>query len=1042
MKYMKNRSLLKVLFVVLAAGLLTSCMGLDETDPSSLTAPQVKTFEVKDNGSLVFELSASVDKSSSSRVAECGFYYSKDKSMSDAERLECRMTGGTFSADLTLRDYGETFYVCAYISNGSGSDEMLSDPEKIKLKELEEYVDFESPVVISYDKASAKVEVSYEVAEGVEVSEYGLSYGIDLQSGGNKLKAVDGTVSITDISPGKSYQMCPYLRDGENEIYGKPVSLAVYGTPMVLTVENPKADSESAVLCGNVEDDCGREVTERGFVWCEGAVESLDPEKDTKIKSGSGDGEFSVTLAGLLPNRIYSFCAYAVNVEGLACGRVVRFTTGVALPVHGQPYITGLTSSSAVLNANVLSDGGEDAEERGFYWGPDAQTEHYVECGSSEFKYELNGLSRNVTYYVKSYSKNSIGAAESKIISFTTMAELPAVITGYVSDVEEYSATVSGSIEDDGGAEITDKGFVYGTSSSPDMETGFVVSAGSGSDSFSISLSGLSPNGTYYIRAYAVNPAGTSYGEEHAFTTKTALPSIGTISLESKTSSMLRLSALILDDGGETPSEVGFYYSTSEDFTLSSALKASASLSGSTFKAEITGLARATIYHVRAYVVNSVGECLSEEVTLTTMAELPIVETSSVTDITEYAAMCGGNIVDDGGADVTARGIVWSTSPEPVTSLSSKTVDGSGAGMFVSAMTDLLPGPKYYVRAYATNSAGTSYGEEQMFSTLDLMDASNCFIISHAGTYAFKAVKGNSDVSVGSVKSVAVLWESFGTSTAPKVGDLLSSVSCKDDRIVFHTSDVFREGNAVIAAKDASGKILWSWHIWLTDQPGKCVYANNAGTLMDRNLGATSATPGDVGALGLLYQWGRKDPFLGSSSISNSVEAKSTITWPSSVLTSSSSGTIGYAVEHPTTFIMSYYNNYDWYYTGSSSTDDTRWQSAKTIYDPCPAGWRVPDGGENGVWNKAGFDDRDYDDSDEGMLFGSGISSPATWYPASGFRRGSDGTLDSVGNNGNYWSVTPNGNYAYSLYFSCADLVLPKDNYKRAYGKSVRCQKE
>ena len=114
MKYMKNRSLLKVLFVVLAAGLLTSCMGLDETDPSSLTAPQVKTFEVKDNGSLVFELSASVDKSSSSRVAECGFYYSKDKSMSGAERLECRMTGGTFSADLTLRDYGQTFYVCAY----------------------------------------------------------------------------------------------------------------------------------------------------------------------------------------------------------------------------------------------------------------------------------------------------------------------------------------------------------------------------------------------------------------------------------------------------------------------------------------------------------------------------------------------------------------------------------------------------------------------------------------------------------------------------------------------------------------------------------------------------------------------------------------------------------------------------------------------------------------------------------------------------------------------------------------------------------------
>ena len=1041
---MKNRSLLKVLFVVLAAGLLTSCMGLDETDPLSRSAPQVKTFEVKDNGSLVFELSASVDKSSSSRVAECGFYYSKDKSMSDAECLECRMTGSSFSADLTLRDYGETFYVCAYISNGSGSDEMLSDPEKIKLKELEEYVDFESPVVISYDKASAKVEVSYEVAEGVEVSEYGLSYGIDLQSGGNKLKAVDGTVSITDISPGKSYQMCPYLRDGENEIYGKPVSLAVYGTPMVLTVENPKADSESAVLCGNVEDDCGREVTERGFVWCEGAVESLDPEKDTKIKSGSGDGEFSVTLAGLSPNRIYSFCAYAVNIEGLACGRVVRFTTGVALPVHGQPYITGLTSSSAVLNANVLSDGGEDAEERGFYWGPDAHTEHYVECGSPEFNYELSGLSRNATYYVKSYSKNSIGAAESKIISFTTMAELPAVITGYVSDVEEYSATVSGSIEDDGGAEITDKGFVYGTSSSPDMETGFVVSAGSGSDSFSISLSGLSPNRTYYIRAYAVNSAGVSYGEEHVFTTKTALPSVGTISLEGKTSSMLKLTALILDDGGAAPSEAGFYYSLSEGCDPETAYKVAGELAGNGFTAEISGLSRVTEYHVRAYAVNSAGESVGDVVSFVTSPELPIVETAEITEVTKSGAACGGNIVDDGGSEVTARGVVWSTSPDPVVSLSTKTSDGTGAGMFTSTISGLLSGTKYYVRAYASNSGGVSYGDVHTFTTsYDLMDASNCFIISRSGTYAFKPVKGNSSESVGNVKSVEVLWESFGTSTTPKIGDLIESVFYVDGSIIFQTSSTFREGNAVIAAKDASGKILWSWHIWLTDEPGKCVYANNAGIMMDRNLGATSATPGEAGALGLLYQWGRKDPFLGSSSISSNVEAKSTISWPTPVSSSSSRGTIGYALEHPTTFITFNNSNYDWYYTGSLSTDNTRWQSEKTIYDPCPAGWRVPDGGGNGVWNKAGFDDLSYDSSNEGMLFGSGISSPSTWYPASGFRNINNGLLYRVGDNGRYWSVTPNAaGIAYSLYFYDNGSVSPANSDDRALGLSVRCLQE
>ena len=122
---------------------------------------------------------------------------------------------------------------------------------------------------------------------------------------------------------------------------------------------------------------------------------------------------------------------------------------------------------------------------------------------------------------------------------------------------------------------------------------------------------------------------------------------------------------------------------------------------------------------------------------------------------------------------------------------------------------------------------------------------------------------------------------------------------------------------------------------------------------MDRNLGATSATPGSVGALGLFYQWGRKDPFLGSRSISSSTKAASTLSWPSNVSSNSSDGTIAYATAHPTTFITCNSSNDDWYYTGSSSTDNTRWQSSKTIYDPCPPGWRVPDGGDNGIWSKA-----------------------------------------------------------------------------------------
>ena len=337
-------------------------------------------------------------------------------------------------------------------------------------------------------------------------------------------------------------------------------------------------------------------------------------------------------------------------------------------------------------------------------------------------------------------------------------------------------------------------------------------------------------------------------------------------------------------------------------------------------------------------------------------------------------------------------------------------------------------------------------------SAIDLSEtgSANCYIVSEGGLYKFGTFKGNSSESVGAVASAEVLWESFGTDVTPNVGVLLIGARYEDGYIAFKTADTFKEGNAVIAAKDASGTILWSWHIWLTDQPQGQVYYNNAGTMMDRNLGATSATPGDVGALGLLYQWGRKDPFLGSSSISSKIEAKSTITWPSAVSSNSTNGTIEYATAYPTTFIKYNSSNNDWYYTGSSTTDNTRWitsTTTKSIYDPCPAGWRVPDGGSNGVWSTALGSSLSYygtyDSTNEGMNFSGKFGSDQTiWYPASGYRYYNDGSLNFVGVDGDCWSASPRSSGTCSLHFSDNGYLAPSYSYNRALGLSVRCLQE
>ena len=335
--------------------------------------------------------------------------------------------------------------------------------------------------------------------------------------------------------------------------------------------------------------------------------------------------------------------------------------------------------------------------------------------------------------------------------------------------------------------------------------------------------------------------------------------------------------------------------------------------------------------------------------------------------------------------------------------------------------------------------------------TIDLSanGTANCYIVSDSGSYSFTPTKGNSQDFAGIIESAETLWETFGTDADINFGDLITEVKYENGNIIFSTNNTFRKGNAVIGAKDASGKILWSWHIWLTDQPKGQVYYNNAGTMMDRNLGATSATPGDVGALGLFYQWGRKDPFLGSFSISDDrgTTAKSTITWPSTVSSNSSTGTIEYATAHPTTYIEYNSNNYDWYYTGDSNTDDTRWTESdkpKSIYDPCPAGWRIPDGGEDGVWSKAfGSSTMEwmepdilvFDVTNRGINFSSIFGDDGIiWYPAAGSYDYSE--VDSVGAFGYYLSASS------SLYFQFDGGWEESASLFHSFAESVRCAQE
>jgi hypothetical protein len=394
---------------------------------------------------------------------------------------------------------------------------------------------------------------------------------------------------------------------------------------------------------------------------------------------------------------------------------------GAAVPEVITGEYSNLMAASFDMEGKVTKTNGAPIIHQGFIVGlQDNLTfetmldSFRVSSENASFSGKVRGLSGSTEYYVAAFATNVAGTSYGESKWLKTLSGLGEVRTLDPVNIKAESVICGGNILDAGEGVITERGVFYSTSPlTASNTTKTKVASTMTTDSFTCILNNLERETLYYVQAYAnTEDFGMFTGEQKTFTTTSGKVTISSFEIQNIGYTNALLHAEITEEGEAPVTLRGFCYAVGIDLpTIDNDTIISGNGLGE-FDGELNGLLPYTQYYARAYAVNEYGVAYSEEVlSIVTLNDLPTVQTITAEFAAGASVYVEGEVLSEGITPVVEAGICWAVGVTPNIDDHQKIALSTGLGAYNGTITGLRGGLTYHIRAYATNDAGTTYGE-------------------------------------------------------------------------------------------------------------------------------------------------------------------------------------------------------------------------------------------------------------------------------------------------------------------------------------------